>query len=97
MTVTQSPLKVVLVGLGEAVPLETEEAQLVGRRDIVADVPYSCATCGATRSVRKVGPRPSVSGAGVDVYGCPDHAPALAAEVDDILPDLEWLLARRPR
>ncbi|MFJ7999894.1 hypothetical protein ACIQ7D_22585 [Streptomyces sp. NPDC096310] len=90
-------LKVVLVGLGGAVLLEADEGQPVRRREPVTDVPYPCATCGATRSVRKVGARPSASGLGVDVYGCPHHAPALVAGVDDFLPDLEWLLARRPR
>ncbi|MFJ1644313.1 hypothetical protein [Streptomyces sp. NPDC088258] len=58
-------------------------------------IPYPRASCGTIRSVRKVGAQPSASGAGVDVHGCPDHASALAAGLDDVLADLEWLLPRR--
>ncbi|MFI6701745.1 hypothetical protein ACIBJC_22735 [Streptomyces sp. NPDC050509] len=46
-------------------------------------------------SVRRVGSEHSPSGAGADVYGCSAHAGPLAAALDDVLADLEWLIASR--
>ncbi|WP_158575857.1 hypothetical protein [Streptomyces corynorhini] len=58
-------LKVLLVGLGGTVPLEAEEAEPTQEEGPL--IHYPCASCGATRDVRKLGAPPSASGAGADV------------------------------